>query len=678
MKNFLLEIGVEELPPSYIGNAIKQMESFFGKSLETFEIPFEEIELFSTPRRLTIKISNLPEKQKDKIIQKVGPRVEIAYNQEGNLTKAALGFLRNSGGKKEQLFIKKGKKTDNIAITYEQKGINTQEILRDLIVQNIKDLKFPKSMKWSMHDFHFARPIRWIVALWGKQVIKLEIAGVTSDNFTFGHRFFGKKSVIDEIENYQQILLSNRVVCSPKIRKKMILDQFKKLSCQIILDDKLLETVTNICEYPVVMMGRFDKKFLKLPRKIIITTLSEHQKCFAVEKNGNIINKFVFVSNGKIENETLIKIGNEKVAKARLSDAKFFFEQDTKIPFVNYHENLSKVTFQISLGSVLQKVKRIELLAKFVAKILKFKDQKRLLRVVKLCKCDLATQMLGEKEFTKLQGYMGQQYALASNEDKLVSLAIYEHYMPKNEKDDLPTTILGSIIAICDKVDTVCGIFSIGLTPTGSTDPFALRRAANGVCRIIFEKKMPLDLEVIIDFAFENFSNSIQDGSKNKVKEYFFERIRWNLKKSGYSDDLINAIVKKRILKIDELRNRLDALRISKKKPEFVSLILSNKRICNILNKAKISGVFQKSLLIENEEKLLYNKFSELKSNFSEDFSQNIEDFAIFSKYIDIFFDKILINTEVELTRINRLNLLYLIKEHFSKIADFTKIIMEN
>ncbi len=674
--DFLFEIGTEEIPAGYIAGAVEQLVKFFQKGLDEAELSFDDLQVFDTPRRMAILLKGLPEGQQDKVVEKIGPKVEVAYAEDGkSLSNAGMGFLRSSGCDESQVFVVESKKGKNIAVKFEQKGQKTSEILSQLCTECVSAINYPKSMKWGSESFLFARPVRWLVALLDDEVVSVEIAGVKSGRVTNSHREFGGKHELATPSDYEAILLSGRVIASRKKRFENVLHQFNELDLEVVEDNKLMNLVCDIVEYPVVMVGEFDEKFLELPEKIIITTLCEHQKCFATRKNGKLTNKFVFVSNGKKENSELIIVGNQKVAKARLSDAKFFYTEDTKKPLADYYQDLEQVTFQQDLGSLLSKVQRVEKICSYLAERLAIENTDSLDLAAKLSKCDLVTTMLGEKEFTKLQGYMGHQYALATGVDASVALAIEEHYLPKGLGGDLPTTDLGAILAIADKIDTICGIVGIGMLPTGSADPFALRRAATGICRIILDRNLDFDLVALVQKSFALQPDCVDRKHIDFVVDYLMQRVKYVFSQNEVKDDLLVALLGDLSeMNLAKISKKIAVLQPMLAMEEFLQLVLSCKRIDNILISAKPEGKVAENLLTEEMEVELYNFFQNLKLSEIDDFEQKIAKLIDFTSVINRFFDKIMVNAEDEKIKKNRWNLLAAIREEIKGVMDFGKI----
>ena len=686
-KDFLFEIGVEEIPAGYIESAIRKLQTFFETTLKEAKLSFDSVKIYSTPRRFAIRLDGLPIQQQDEIIERVGPAKNMAYDENGNLSKAALGFLRGAKATETDIFIKETPKSDKIAVKIEIKGKETKIILINAMKEVITKIVFPKSMKWGNYSTNFARPIRWFVALFGDEILNFKFDAVKSGNITFGNRYQKLENPVEisTINDYENALKSVCVYADRAKRKTIIEQQLVELFAdsdeKIIEDKKLLEIVVDLVESPTVVIAEFSQKYLELPEKIITSTLSQHQKYFAVRKDGKLTNKFVFISNGNPKFSDLIKLGNEKVIKARLEDATFFFKEDTKQPLENFVEKLSEVTFQAKLGSLLEKTERIIKIAKYIAEklMLSEDDKLNILRASKLAKADLVTLMLGEKEFTKLQGYIGMNYALLSGENEAVATAIYEHYQPRGQNDNLPNSLISSIVAIADKMDTVCGIIGVGLVPSGSNDPFALRRAANGIVQIIDAQNMNLNLLELIDFTFEKLADKIEIKNQKIVNDFFKQRVNWLLKQANLDYDIIESVMHINFANISDLKKRALDLQKFKQRDDFKALVTGFKRVSNIIAKADELGEIDEILLIETAEKNLYGKFIKLdleKYLSVKDYEKAMEILVDFRVQIDTFFDEVMVNADDEKIKANRYNLLGKNREMFLQIADIAKIVV--
>ncbi|MCK4654396.1 MAG: glycine--tRNA ligase subunit beta [Candidatus Cloacimonetes bacterium] len=687
-KDFLFEIGVEEIPAGYIAGAINKLVSYFESSLKEAKLDFDKIIPYSTPRRLAIKITGLQTVQKNEIIEKIGPTKSASYDEKGNLTKAVLGFLKGANATEKDICIKSTPKGDKIAVKKEIKGKKAEEILTQIIKEVIHKIPFPKSMRWGSRKFSFARPIRWLLVLFGDKIIELEIEGVKSGNISYGNRFQKLENPVEinNINEYEKKLESVYVIPDRQTRMAEITKQlFNKTDDKIIEEIYLLDTVTDLVEYPTVKVAAFDKKYLDLPEKVVILTLSEHQKYFAIhDGENNLVNQFAFVSNSDSKYSDLIRSGNEKVIKARLEDAEFYFKEDTKQPLENYVPKLKEVTFQEKLGSLFEKTERVKKLTEYLCTELKLdktiKDNS--IRAAHLCKADLVTMMLGEKEYTKLQGYIGHRYALESGEKPDVAKAIEEHYKSGGYYKSLSK--VGAIVAIADKMDTVCGIIGVNVIPTGSKDPFALRRAGNGIVQIIANQNFEIDLHKLIDEAFNQLDTKLSEPEHNKniVYDFFKQRVNWLLKQRGIDYDVIESVMHIDHSNIPDLVHRAEALKNFLHREDFIKLVLGFKRVSNIIVEAKKLGEINTKLFCEDTEKLLYDKYLVLVKRIDtllpkKEYKKILEELVFYGATIDKFFDDVLVNTEDMELRQNRYNLLDKIRKLFLQVADISKIVVE-
>lgn len=693
-KDLLFEIGVEEIPAGYISSAVKKLTEIFETSLKEKKLSYKELKTYSTPRRMAIKISEVQDRQNDEVIERVGPAKQIAYDAEGNLSKAAQGFLRGAGATEEDIFFVESPKGDKLAVRKEIKGVSAAELIPEIAQEAINKIYYPKTMRWGAGKLNFARPIRWFVFLFGDEVVDLEIGGVKAGRTSFGNRF--QKLInpieIDAIENYESKLEEVAVIADRDKRKQLILVQIEKLfagsSEKIIEDRNLLETITDLVEFPTAVIGEFPERYLELPAKIITSTLSQHQKYFAVQNaEGELSNKFVFASNGNPEHNNLIRLGNEKVITPRLEDAEFFYQEDSVAGLASYVPKLEEVTFQSSLGSLLEKTKRIMQLAAFIAAEINMNetDTTSAVRAAELCKADLVTLMLGEKEFTKLQGYMGMQYARKSGETEAVANAIYEHYQPRGQKDGMPESLVGAVVAIADKIDTVCGIIGVGMMPTGSSDPFALRRAANGIVQIIESKKMDLNLEKLINKAFELVSDKIAASNSkveiSDIQEFLNQRVVWLLKEFKVNYDVIDSIEHIGFENICDIKSRAEDLQKFRAREDFTKLVLGFKRVSNIIEKSEGLSEVNSELFEAEEERNLFTAFQQKAPVIDElllnrNYEKAMEELVAMGPVIDAFFDEVMVNVEDSALRQNRLNLLGVIRELFRKVAFVDKIVV--
>jgi len=690
---FLLELGCEELPEKQIEIACNSISSFFGTFLKSNKLHCSSYKVSGTPRRIYLEALELDSHQKDEEILKTGPLVNIAYDEEGNLTPAGKGFLKRSQVKEEAIFIQETEKGKFLAVKYIKKGLATVELLKDWITEMIVQIPFEKKMAWSQLGLTFSRPLRWFLVLWDNLPLELDFGGIPCGNITYGNRFLGldKAITINKAEDYIPKLREQKVIADIEERRKEIINQlaaiFPEGDFKVIEDRELVETVVNLVEFPTAVIGEFEEKYLSLPDKIIISTISQTQKYFAVQNNeGKLSNKFIFISNGNPSASKIIRKGNEKVVKARLADALWYWKEDTKHPLEYWTKYLDKVIFQAKLGTMSDKTKRIMQLVNAVTDELNITEEqkKKAIRCAKLCKADLVTNMLGEKEFTKLQGYIGKQYALASGEDSEIAEGIFEHYLPRGSGDKLPSTMCGAIVAIADKMDTVAGIIGIGMMPTGSGDPFALRRAANGIVQIISYRKWDLDLFTLANKALTLIEKQTELDKKanQNVHNFLEQRIEGLLKTNGIAYDVIDSVMHIDKSHIHDLENRAKALNALKGKEDFIHLVIGFKRVANIIAETKDFVTFNKEKLVEQEEINLYEALQTLHQDIdaalqNKDYPLALQYLIKFGKVIDAFFDRVLVNCEDDELRNNRHSLLKEVKKEFLRVADLSLIVLE-
>ena len=664
--NFLFEIGLEELPAQYVDKAEKDLKKIIENELKSERIKFSEIESFSTPRRVTAIIKDLAEKQDDLDKKSVGPSVEIAY-KDGKLTKAGEGFVRSQGATADDIKIIENEKGKYISIEKFIAGKDTREILPEILKNAIKKIEFEKSMKWADRTFRFVRPIKWFVTLFDNgEILPFEFEGLKGGNKTRGMRYFASQDIeIDNPLDYEKILLENFVIVNGEKRREEILKSIKengeKDGDTAIINKYLLDEVVNVVEYPYAIKGEFSKDYLQLPEDIITITLETHQRYFPVkDKDGKLSNKFIVIRNAPEYSET-VKKGNEKVVEPRLADAKFFFDEDLKNKFADNVEKLKEVTFQKDMGTIFEKVKRSEKIAEYLISELNLNDKKEnIIRTVDLAKADLVSNVIGEKEFTKLQGFMGSVYAEKQGEDKDVALGIFEHYLPRYQGDELPTTVEGAIAGIADKMDTIIGCFSVGLKPTSSKDPYALRRATQGIVQVVLNSKLSFDYKKLIEKAYEIFSADKKVLEKDVVKdvtEFFKQRII-NVLSEKYKKDLINYEINLES-NVVELDKKLSELLKLSQTENFEILINLLKRVKNIVKDEKnITTDIIFELFESKEEKSLIDFANKLESMENNEFSNYIEELLNNADTINQFFDNVIINVDNEKLRTNRIALL--------------------
>ena len=651
----LFEIGVEELPSRYVLKASKDLLENLKKELNKERIKFSGDVEFNSPRRMAVYISEISEKQDDFYEKKMGPSVSVAY-KDGILTQAAKGFIQSQGLTENDIKIEKTDKGEYIYVEKNLKGVYTKDIISDILVRTIKSIEFDKNMKWGKISFRFARPIKWILATLDDEVIDFEFEGVKSGNRTRGMRLYGSQDIlITDSSKYESELLKEYVVVNPIKRRQMVIDSVKN-NCEndgdkAIINDYLLDEVYNLVEYPFAIKGEFNKDYLKLPEDIITITMETHQRYFPVkDSNGNLVNKFILIRNAP-EFSELVKKGNEKVIEPRLSDAKFFFDEDLKIKLDDMVEKLKQVTFQKDMGTIFDKIERSTKIAKYLIDDLSLSNEEDILRTIYLAKADLVSNVISEKEFTKLQGFMGSVYAKHEGEKENVSKGIFEHYLPRYQGDILPETMEGAIASISDKLDTVIGCFAVGLIPTSSKDPYALRRATQGIVLTAINSGLNFDYIKLINKAYEIFSSDKKVLNENTVKNVvdFFKLSLEAQLQTRFSKNLISYQINKES-KIINLVSKIEYLEKLSKTDDFEILINLIKRLKNISK--NIDKEVNVSLFNKKEEKNLYEITSKLKGN--------IEDINILLEHKDIinnFFENVIINDSDENIRNNRLAL---------------------
>lgn len=686
MNNYLLfEVGVEELPSRFVESTLGQIKSNLTKLFKENRINFNDIKTYGTPRRLTFVVEGISDKQSDLEEEVKGPSKKIAIDAEGNFTKPALGFMKSKGLKEEDVVFKTVGKDEYIFGTIRQAGCDTSQVLKTILPEAVKSVVFPKAMRWGGKNMKFARPIRWMVTLLNDNVLEVDLEGIVSSNVTKGHRFLGKSEFeVTSLEDYFAKLEENYVILDQVKRKEIIKKQCievaKSLGGEIEFDEDLLEEVTHLVEYPTAFYGEFDADYAKLPKEVVTTPMQQHQRYFPVLKDGKLLPNFIAVRNGddyKIEN---VKKGNEKVLEARLADALFFYKEDTKKDLESYIEKLKSVVFQAKLGTVYDKTLRIEKLSTDILNLLDLSNENEdTKRAAKLCKADLVTGMVFE--FTELQGIMGREYAKVSGENEAVSEAIFEHYLPRFAGDILPKTNPGIALSIADKLDSIAGFFAIGIQPTGSQDPYALRRQALGIINIIMDSKIDVSLKSLVELALENYTNI--EFNKEEVTaqmmEFFKERIKNLFRELGIRYDVIDAVLSSNIDDISDMNLRAIELNNWLQKDELVEMLTAFNRVSTLAQKS-VSSEVSESLLKEDAEVKLYNEFKVIKEKVNEllnekKYSESLDCFASLRPSIDAMFDSVMVMDKDEAIKNNRLGLLKQIYDTMLSICDLSKIV---
>jgi glycyl-tRNA synthetase beta chain len=683
-EDLLVEIGTEELPPK----ALKKLSNAFADNLcaglKQKELNYTDVKAYASPRRLAVVINAVDEKQQDKEVVKRGPALKAAFKEDGCASPAAEGFARSVGVSVDELETIKNDKGAWLAFKSFEQGKPLAELLPELVADALEKLPIPKRMRWSDFKHQFVRPIHWVVMLYGEDVVPCSFYGHESGRKSRGHRFHGPAELSIPQPNEYAVLLESEahVIADFDQRKAAIKAQVEQAALDIngkaIIEDSLLNEVTGLVEWPRAVVGNFDKKFLDVPAEVLISAMQGHQKYFhVVDSNNKLMPNFITVANIESKNIESVKQGNERVIRPRLSDAEFFWEQDKKHSLASRVKQLETVVFQRKLGTLHEKLLRVEKLAEWLAKELK-QDAEVAQRAAHLSKSDLMTEMVGE--FPELQGIMGEYYALHDGENEAVAAAINEQYMPRFGGDDLPASVMGQIVAIADKMDTLVGIFGIGQAPTGDKDPFALRRAALGILRIIIEKALPLDLKALIDYSLEQFADKkLQGETAAQVFEFMLERLKRYYLDQNISVDVFESVRTLEPSKPHDFDLRVRAVSSFVKMEEAASLAAANKRIRNILKKAEeVSlGNIQTDLLSQKEERELYSTTNQLASKVETiadrgDYTEALATLAALKAPVDDFFDHVMVMDDDPAVRANRLALLNSLANLCSGVAELS------
>lgn len=694
-RDLLIEIGTEELPPK----ALKRLAEVFAQEihsgLDKLSLTHEDTEWFASPRRLAVMVHKLILKQSNQEIVRRGPALSAAFDESGNPTRAAEGFARSCGTQVDDL--ERLENEDGAWLIYreKQKGQKTGKLLPGIIAEALGRLPIPKRMRWGDLDEEFVRPVHWCVVLFGNETVPCEILGVKSGNTTRGHRFhYPKKLRLSNAGQYLAKLRDPGMVIADFTERRERIDTLvnqaaKKVKGKALISPELLDEVTALVEWPVAVTGSFDKNFLELPREVLISTMQGHQKYFPVtnSKGDRLLNHFITISNIRSRTPARVRQGNERVILPRLADAAFFWGRDCSRNLEDYSAGLKDIIFQNKLGTLADKSIWVEKLSVAIAYKLEH-SQRKILRAAKLAKCDLMTEMVGE--FPELQGIMGYHYAVNSGEDEEVASAIDEQYLPRHAGDKLPETGTGQILSIADKIDTIVGIFGIGQSPTGDRDPFALRRAAIGVLRIMAECKLPLDLHEIIEESIQIHPSEVLTADNTdaeplamQVQKFFTERARNILREQNYSAEEVEAVLDLYSNRPVEYLPRLDAVRSFMKLPEAADLAEANKRIINIISKSgaeDIAAIPEVDLFNAEQERALYDATRRIAgqvNGFIEagNFNEALKATASLHGPVTEFFDHVMVNVEDERLRKNRFALLHNLAELTNRVANISKLV---
>jgi glycyl-tRNA synthetase beta chain len=693
----LLEIGTEELPAGFILPSLKALKEILGRNLSEARIKYGEIQTFGTPRRLGVVVKNVATKQTSITSEFIGPPYPVGFDSEGNPTKAAEGFAQSQGVPVSKLTCKDTKKGKYLAVKKTVRGHATQTLLKTILPEAITTIPFPKSMRWGRSRLSFARPIHWLLAVFNGRTIPFTIETIKSGRRTYGHRFMNKKSrAVSDFDEYSAALKSAFVIPDFEERMKMVRqtaeNAVRSVGGRLLPDEELLNTVANLVEYPAVTVGTFSSDFLQLPDEVLITSMREHQKYFAViDMQNRLMPYFVAVNNTPVSDMSIVTKGHERVLRARLEDARFFFDEDSKLPPAQLVEKLKGVLFQAKLGTTYEKIGRVKELTAHLSELVSPELKEYASRAAWLSKADLVSQMVGE--FPKLQGIMGRIYAERSGEPKDIAQAIEEHYLPTFAGDRLPESPAGVIVSIADKLDTIVGCFGVNLIPTGTSDPYALRRQALGIIHIIFDKGISLSLKALIDKAISLFGDKLSsppEKIRSDVLIFFRHRLENVMVESGFSKDVIDAVLSASCDDIVSDKARIVALEKLKKEPDFDPIAIAFKRVVNIIKQQKklikegkealsFRDTVDPGLFQERCESDLYQAFQQTAqavSNYLQNraYDEGLRAMVHLKKPIDAFFDGVMVLAEEKELRKNRLALLSKIEELFAQFADFSRL----
>lgn len=686
MHNYLLEIGVEEIPSDYVKNTKIQLKEKFKNLLEENKLSYEEIEIESTPRRFMVLLKNVVENDKAETISVRGPSVKIAFDEEKNPTRALEGFLKGQKASLDDVIIKEQKDEDYIFVEKKEESKSLEDVLKENVYEIVKSISFPRSMRWGGKSIRWARPIRWFVSLLDDEILDFDAEGIDVGNITKGHRSLGSdKIVIEKIADYEEKLKENYVILKGKDRRDLILKGLNSLSNQVggeyMKDEKLLDEVVNIVEYPTVLVGEIDHEYLELPREVITTPMKDHQRYFPIlDDKGKLLPYFCLVRNGDdYESQNVIE-GNKKVLVARLEDAKFFYNLDTEKKLEDYVPDLENLVFFEGLGNMDQKRERLVELAQRYQKELNLADdiKEDAIRAAHLSKADLVTKMV--VEFTELQGTMGYIYALNSGENQRVATAIKEQYLPKNQNSEKPKSIVGILLSIADKMDSIVGLYAIENYVTGSRDPFGLRRAALGIINIILENGIDVDLKKLIAEALLVYTetNALAfdyDKTMEETLSFIKDRLKNKLLDDGYRYDIVNSVVDTDFTNILKMSEKVKAIsEFIEENDDSLSYLI---RINNLAKDSRANEI-REDLLETDLERDFYREITSIEDiglGNSADYKKELENIQATSKVGNDYLDNTMINVENEEVKNNRLAMLNSLKERMDRIFDIAEIV---
>lgn len=682
-ENLLIELGTEELPPKALKSLRDSLKTGIESGLKGAELSFDSIEAYATPRRLAVLVKQVETEQQDKVVEKRGPAIKVAFDDSGKPTKAAEGWARSNGISVEQADRLKTDKDEWLLHKATVKGLPLAELVQGILETAIKALPIPKPMRWGNSTAQFIRPVHTLTVMLGSELIEAEILETKSGRFIQGHRFHSPQGFeLDHVDNYLSKLREAKVIANFEGRIETIQSEVSRLASelggQVIQDDELIEEVAALVEWPIALTASFDQGFLAVPKEPLIVTMKDDQRYFPVEDGkGNLLPQFIFITNIESRDPQQIIKGNEKVVHPRLADAQFFFDSDKKAALESRVAALDSVLFQKQLGSIGDKARRISVLAGKIANQLAA-DVKASERAGLLCKADLVSDMVSE--FPETQGVMGKHYALNDGESPVVAEAIEQHYWPRFSGDELPLTREACAVALADKLDTLVGIFGIGQVPKGDRDPFALRRAALGLLRTLVERELTLDLHELLAASVEGFGDKLSNNTvANDVFDFLLGRFRPWYQDQGISVDVIQSVLARSPSKPTDFDQRVKAVQSFKSMDSAASLAAANKRVGNILAKSdeEISGNLDETLLQEESETTLYHLVEQTESAVKPliadgKYSDALTNLSELKEPVDAFFEHVMVNADDDKVRINRLNLLFRLRQLFLEIADIS------
>ncbi|GFE56375.1 glycine--tRNA ligase subunit beta [Geobacter sp. AOG1] len=683
-KELFLEIGTEEIPAGFLPKAMADIEALIGRELENARLSCASIKTMATPRRIALCVEGLPAVQSDAETTALGPAKSIAFGPDGKPTRAGEGFARGQGVDVSALTVVSTDKGEYVAAVKKETGRPVADLLTEILPRLIANIPFKKSMRWGSQDIRFARPIHWIVALFDGIVVPFSFGAIESGTASRGHRFMANSTFpVRDFAHYLEECERHFVIPDPAKRKEIIRREIERVAVgaggTVLPDEALLEQVTYLVEYPSAVRGGFSTVFLDVPKEVLITSMREHQRYFTlVDGEGKLLPNFITINNTLTEDPSVVVKGNERVLRARLSDARFFFEEDQKVRLETRVESLKGVVYQQKLGTSFEKMERFRNIAEGLADCLNPAVKAKVSRAAFLCKADLVSGMVGE--FPEVQGIMGREYALLQGEDAEVATAIAEHYLPTQAGGDLPVSDSGAILSIADKLDTICGCFGVGLIPTGSADPYALRRSALGIINIIIDRGYGLSLRTLIDSALGLLAPKLtrpRDEVAGDVLEFFRGRLV-NLLADRYPTDAVDAAVSASFDDLVDVAARVAALAEFKTRPDFEPLAIAFKRVCNIV-KEEVAASVTADCFQDAAEGELHAAFQAVQAKVvaavaGGAYLDALAEIATLRGPVDTFFERVMVMAEDERVRTNRLALLQEIKGLFRDIADFAKI----